>query len=231
MRPPQEEALLGSSEAAASAEELELVAALRRGEESAFTRLVGQYHGALVRLAMIYVGDRAVAEEVAQETWLGVLRGLERFEGRSSLKTWIFRILTNRAKTRGEREGRTVAFSALASAELEADDPAVEPERFLPADHPQWPGHWASAPKPWSDDPESRLLSSETGGYIRQAVDTLPPSQRAVIILRDVQGFESEEVCELLGLSATNQRVLLHRARSKVRRALERYMTEPGGTA
>jgi RNA polymerase sigma-70 factor (ECF subfamily) len=225
----QDETELRSTDAEASAEEVELLAALRRGEETAFAKLLGQYHGALVRLATIYVGDRAIAEEVAQETWLGVLRGLERFEGRSSLKTWIFRILTNRAKTRGEREGRMVTFSALASAELEVDDPAVEPERFLPADHPQWPGHWASAPKPWGDDPEARLLSSETGSYIRQAVDRLPPSQRAVIILRDVQGFESEEVCELLGLTATNQRVLLHRARSKVRRALEPYMSEQGG--
>jgi RNA polymerase sigma-70 factor (ECF subfamily) len=225
----QEQADLRSDGAEATAEEVELIAALRRGEEAAFAKLLGQYHGALVRLAMVYVGDRAIAEEVAQETWLGVLRGLERFEGRSSLKTWIFRILTNRAKTRGEREGRTIAFSALASGELESDDPAVEPERFLPADHPRWPGHWASAPRPWSGDPEARLLSNETGTYIRQAVDRLPSSQRAVIILRDVQGFESEEVCELLGLTATNQRVLLHRARSKVRGALEQYMSEQGG--
>jgi RNA polymerase sigma-70 factor (ECF subfamily) len=207
-------------------DELQVVAALRRGDEAAFVELLNQHHGALVRLAMIYVGDRAVAEEVAQETWLGVLRGLDRFEGRSSLKTWIFRILTNRAKTRGEREGRTIPFSALVSAELETSDPAVEPERFLPTDHPKWPGHWSSAPKSWDDDPAERLLSGEAGELIRQAVGQLPPSQRAVIILRDVEGFAAEEVCSLLAISEMNQRVLLHRARSKVRRALESYLSE-----
>jgi RNA polymerase sigma-70 factor, ECF subfamily len=203
-----------------------LIEALRQGDEAAFVELVERYQGSLVRLAMVYVGDRAVAEEVAQETWLGVLRGLDRFERRSSLKTWIFRILSNRAKTRGEREGRCVAFSALATGELDADEPAVEPERFLPADHSRWPGHWASAPTSWGDDPEARLLSGETMGYIQTAVDGLPPTQRTVIILRDVQGCGSDEVCSLLGLSETNQRVLLHRARSKVRRALEQHLGE-----
>jgi RNA polymerase sigma-70 factor (ECF subfamily) len=208
------------------ADDSRLVAALRSGEEAAFSLLLQRYHGALVRVAMGYVGDRAVAEEVAQETWLGVLRGLDRFEGRSSLKTWIFRILTNRAKTRGEREGRTIPFSALARNETEADDPAVEPERFLPADHPQWPGHWAAPVKSWGNEPEARLLAGETGERIREAVDALPPTQQTVIILRDVQGFGADEVCALLQISEANQRVLLHRARSKVRRALERYLTE-----
>jgi RNA polymerase sigma-70 factor (ECF subfamily) len=211
---------------AGATDETSLIKALRGGDEAAFATLLQQYHGALVRVAMAYVSDRAVAEEVAQETWLGVLRGLDRFESRSSLKTWIFRILTNRAKTRGEREGRTVPFSALAGGEVEADDPAVEPERFLGADHPQWPGHWASPVKGWGDDPEARLLAGETGERIREAVDALPPTQRTVIILRDVQGFDAGEVCGLLQISEANQRVLLHRARSKVRRALEHYLVE-----
>jgi RNA polymerase sigma-70 factor (ECF subfamily) len=216
----------GPEQSAPTEDEARLLEGLRRGDEAAFVELLDRYHGALVRLAMVYVGDRAVAEEVAQETWLGVLRGLERFEGRSSLKTWVFRILTNRAKTRGEREGRMIPFSALAGAEVEADDPAVEPERFLPADHPKWPGHWSAAPRGWGDNPEARLLSGETGDLIREAVDGLPPSQRAVIVLRDVEGFGSDEVCALLQVSETNQRVLLHRARSKVRRALEQYLGE-----
>ena len=216
-------------EAPISAEELRLVEALRGGDEGAFVALIDQYQAPLVRLAMVYVDDRSVAEEVVQETWMGVLRGLDRFEGRSSLKTWVFRILTNRAKTRGQREGRTVPFSAL-GAELDPSEPALEPERFLPADHPKWPGHWASPLKSWGDDPEARLLSGETLGYIQVAVDTLPPSQRTVILLRDVEGWAYDEVCSLLGISESNQRVLLHRARSKVRRALEQYLDEGGGS-
>jgi RNA polymerase sigma-70 factor (ECF subfamily) len=209
-----------------SEDEARLVEELRNGDEAAFVSLVDRYHAALVRLAMAYVGDRAVAEEVAQDTWIGVLRSLERFEGRASLKTWIFRILTNRAKTRGERERRTVPFSALAAAEVEAHDPAVEPERFLPADHERWPGHWTSPVRGWEGNPEASLLSGETRAYLTEAVDRLPPGQRTVIVLRDVEGFRSEEVCGLLGISEVNQRVLLHRARSKVRRALEQHLTE-----
>jgi RNA polymerase sigma-70 factor (ECF subfamily) len=208
---------------AASADELRLVEALRAGDEAAFVALVDAHHASLVRLAMAYVGDRAVAEEVAQETWIGVLRGLDRFEGRSSLKTWLFRILTNRAKTRGQREGRSIPFSALAAAEAESDEPAVDPERFLPPDHAQWPGHWASPPSDWGGSPEKRLLSDETLGLIRATVELLPPAQRQVIILRDIDGWGSHEVCDLLEISEANQRVLLHRARSKVRQALERY--------
>ena len=207
-------------------EDARLLEALRGGDEAAFAILLERYHSALVRLAMAYVGDRAVAEEVAQETWLGVLRGLDRFEGRSSLKTWIFRILTNRAKTRGERESRTVAFSALARHEAELDEPAVEPERFLPADHDQWPGHWVAPVRSWAEEPEARLLSNETRACIMAAIETLPPGQRAVIQLRDVDGFPAEEVCGLLGISEGNQRVLLHRARSKVRRALDQHLAE-----
>jgi RNA polymerase sigma-70 factor (ECF subfamily) len=207
-------------------EEAGLIQALRSGEESAFTALLDRYHTALVRLAMVYVHDRAVAEEVAQETWLGVLQGLGRFEARSSLKTWIFHILVNRAKTRAAREGRSIPFSALWDPDTEPAESAVPPERFLPADHPQWPFHWAAPPRSWGDSPEQRLVARETLGQIREAVTTLPPSQREVITLRDIEGWTSEEVCNLLGVTETNQRVLLHRARSKVRRVLEQYLDD-----
>jgi RNA polymerase sigma-70 factor (ECF subfamily) len=179
----------------------------------------------LLRFAMAYVRNRAVAEEVVQETWLGVLKGIERFEGRASLKTWIFRILANKAKTRAEREGRTIPFSAFADSF--DDGPSVEAERFLPADDPRWPGHWAAAPSSWSEIPEDHLLTREALARLRSAIDELPAMQRRVIILRDVEGWTAEEVCTLLELTEGNQRVLLHRARSKVRTALERYFEEP----
>lgn len=205
-------------------DDLRLLEALRNGDETAFAWLINQYHTSLVRLAQIYVASAAVAEEVAQEAWLGVLQGLDRFEGRSSLKTWIFRILTNRAKTRGQREARSVPFSDLADPELNAAEPAVEPDRFNPPDHPNWPNHWAVEPASWETIPEQRFLSQETRAYIEQAVTELPPSQRQVIMLRDIDGWTSDEVCTVLGLSEANQRVLLHRARSKVRQALEKYL-------
>lgn len=210
----------------ASTADFHLVEALRAGDETAFASLLDQYHTSLVRLALIYVSSQAVAEEVAQETWLSVLQGLDRFEGRSSLKTWIFRILTNRAKTRGQREARQVPFSDLAMAEIEADEPAVEPSRFLPADDPAWPHHWAEGPQSWDDIPERQFLAQETRAYLMAAIAVLSPTQRVVINLRDVEGWSSAEVCTLLGLSEANQRVLLHRARSKVRRALEHYFGE-----
>jgi RNA polymerase sigma-70 factor (ECF subfamily) len=153
-----------------------------------------------------------------------VLQGINRFEARSSLKTWIFRILTNSAKTRGQRESRSVPFSSLVDPETEPFEPAVDPARFLPADHPNWPHHWASPPRSWSDTPEERLLSGETRQCIRDAIAALPPHQREIITLRDVDGWSSEEVCNVLGITETNQRVLLHRARSKVRRALAEYL-------
>ena len=177
------------------------------------------------RVALSYVRTPAVAEEVVQETWCAVLTGLERFEGRAALKTWLFRILTNRAKTRGQREARTVPFSSLA-ADDDGDGPAVDPDRFLPADHPQWPGHWASGPARWSALPDERLLAGEVRTRIREAIDTLPERQQAVIVLRDVDGWPPEEVCQVLGVSEGNQRVLLHRARSKVREQLERYFAD-----
>ncbi len=160
-----------------------------------------------------------------RRTWLGVLRGLDRFQGRSSLRTWLFRILTNRAKTRGTRERRVVPFSALATVAEDADEPAIEPERFYP---PGQEGHgwWVSHPQSWQELPERRLLTEETRAKIADAIAALPPNQRAVIALRDIEGWSSEEVCNVLGISETNQRVLLHRARSKTRGALERYLME-----
>jgi RNA polymerase sigma-70 factor, ECF subfamily len=197
----------------------ELVEALRAGDEDAFRRLVREYQPSLVRVARIYVPTQAAAEEVAAETWLAVLKGLDRFEGRSSLRTWIFRILTNIAKTRAVRDGRTLPFSALDPGRV--PESAVDADRFLDPEHPRWPGHWAVKPEAW---PEDALLAAETRERLAEAIEALPATQRAVISLRDVEGWSSEEVRNALDLSETNQRVLLHRARSKVRAALEDYL-------
>jgi RNA polymerase sigma-70 factor (ECF subfamily) len=206
----------------ASERDLELLAALRAGDERAFMDLVERYQPAMLRIARMYVSTRAVAEEVVQEAWVGVLKGLDGFEGRSSLRTWVFRILVNTAKTRGQREARSVPFSSLWAAEPGAE-PSVDPDRFLPEGHDQ-AGHWAHPPAGWDSIPEDRLLSRETLGRIAEAIDALPPNQREVIRLRDVLGWSSAEVCNALQISETNQRVLLHRARTKVRRALESYL-------
>ena len=212
-----------SSQVPSTSEEQSLIEALRRGEESAFVILLDRYQPALVRLATVYVRDRAIAEEVVQETWLAVLRGLERFEGRASLKTWLFRILANRARTRAVREGRSVSLSSLEGGETESFEPAVDPARFRGPDDPRWPGHWLVAPS--ADDlPEERLLADELVANVRAAIATLPPAQREVVTLRDVEGFTGEDVCGLLELSEANQRVLLHRGRSRVRAALEAYL-------
>jgi RNA polymerase sigma-70 factor (ECF subfamily) len=196
--------------------------ALRAGDEEAFVALVRRHQAAMVRVAQIYVSRQDVAEEVVQEAWVGALRGLDRFEGRSSLKTWLFRIVINLAKTRAAREGRTIPFSAL-RAPANVPEPAVDPERFRPPDDPVRPGQWAPNPSEW---PEQRLLEAETLALIEQAIEALPDNQRAVISLRDLEGWSAEEVCNALEVSETNQRVLLHRARSKVRRALERHLDE-----
>jgi RNA polymerase sigma-70 factor, ECF subfamily len=204
-------------------EDHELVQRLRDGDESAFVELIDRYGGTMLRVAQMYVRDRATAEEVVQETWEGVLKGIDRFEERSSLKTWLFRILTNRAKTRGERDGRMVPFSSLAGANPDADEPSVDPDRFLGPDSPH-PGAWAAPPVPW---PEDKLLESETLGVIEMAIERLPEAQRQVILLRDVDGWTPMEVSDVLGITDGNQRVLLHRARSKVRAAVEEYL-DPG---
>lgn len=204
--------------------EKQLIAALRAGDEAAFMRLVEQNQNAMIRIAMMYVNNSAVAEEVVQETWVAVLKGLDRFEGRSSLKTWLFTILTNRARTRATREARYVPLNV--SGEVDDDEPAVSPERFNAPDSGHDPGHWVwdNRPRPWDDMPESRLLSQETMRVIMQAINALPTNQREVIRMRDVEEFTSEEVCSILSLSETNQRVLLHRARARVRQALESYL-------
>ena len=202
--------------------EAQLLEALRAGDEDAFRALVREYQPSLVRVARIYVPTQAAAEDVAAETWLGVLKGLDRFEGRSSLRTWIFRILTNIAKTRAVRDRRTLPFSALQEPGR-VPEAAVDADRFLDPEHPRWPGHWAAQPEAW---PEEALLAAETREVIADAIEALPATQRAVISLRDVEGWSSEEVRNALELSETNQRVLLHRARSKVRAALESYLKE-----
>lgn len=209
----------------ASRQDLALVSAMRAGDETAFMLLVERYQPSMLRIARMYVPSHAIAEEVVQEAWLGVLKGLDRFEGRSSLRTWIFRILVNTAKTRGQREARSIPFSSLWSPDPDAE-PSVDPGRFLPATHPQFPGNWAEPPAGWESVPEDRLLSKETLAKVAEAIDALPPNQREVIRLRDVLGWRSSDVRNALDISETNQRVLLHRARAKVRRALESYLTQ-----
>jgi RNA polymerase sigma-70 factor, ECF subfamily len=191
----------------------------RAGDQDAFAALVRRYSPALLRVARMYVPSEAVAEDVVAETWLGVLRGLERFEGRSSFKTWLFRILVNRAKTLGVREHRSVPFASLGGGGSEDDDgPTVDPERFVPE------GGWASPPRRWEDDPESALRSKEARRVVEEAIDELPERQKVVITMRDLEGLSSEDVRNVLDVSETNQRVLLHRARAKVREALEDWM-------
>ncbi len=200
-------------------EDSALVEALQNGDESTFEQLIQKYQASMVRVAMLYVADRTIAEDVVQDTWIGMLQGLGKFEGRSSLKTWIFSILTNRAKTRAEKEGRQQGVSF---DDLGGDEPAVEQERFTGTDHP-FTGHWAELPDDWGGVPENRLLSAETQSVIQTAIEALPPNQRAVIRLHDIEEWTTQEICNILEISESNQRVLLHRARSKVRAALERY--------
>jgi RNA polymerase sigma-70 factor, ECF subfamily len=201
-----------------------LLAALRAGDEVAFATLVRRHHASLKRVARMYVSTDAVAEEVVQETWLAVIAGLDRFEQRASLKTWLFHILANKAKTRGTRERRSTPFASLVAAG--GDEPAVAPERFQ-GDGEAWPGHWAAPPRPW-EDPERRLQSLEARERLRAAIRALPEVQQAVLTLRDVEGLEADEVCALLDLTDGNQRVILHRARARVRTELERYFEETG---
>jgi RNA polymerase sigma-70 factor, ECF subfamily len=191
--------------------DVELVDRLRAGDEDAFVTLVERYHAPLVRLAATFVPNRAVAEEVVQETWLGVVRGIDRFEGRSSLKTWVFRILVNRARTAGARARRETPADFGA-------EPAVPASRFAAT------GHWADPPAAWADDADARLDAVGAAEHVRRFVEELPDGQRQVVLLRDVEGLPAEEVCALLGITAGNQRVLLHRGRSRVRRMIESEM-------
>jgi RNA polymerase sigma-70 factor, ECF subfamily len=204
-----------------AANEAELIRRLRDGDERAFAEAVERLFPAMIAIARSYVRTRAVAEEVVQEAWLGVLRGLDRFEGRSSLKVWVLQIVANIARVRAAREARSLPFSSI---ELTKDDePMVDPERFHPAGD-RFPGHWKSYPTDWRLLPETKLLAGETLELARRAIEELPEAQRLVITMRDVAGCTSAEVCDALEISEGNQRVLLHRARAKVRAKLERHI-------
>lgn len=198
------------------ADDAALIASLRAGDESAFAGLVEQWSGAMLRVALAHAGNRATAEEVVQEAWLTLIRSLDRFERRSSLRTWVLGIVINVARARARAERRSVALE-------DEGGPAVDPARFLPASHPRWPHHWATEPVKWRT-PEQELLDGEARAVILAAIDALPPSQREVLVLRDVEGLTSTEVCNIACITDTNQRVLLHRARSRVRAVLERYL-------
>jgi len=197
-----------------------LVEALQRGDESAFTVLVGRYQGFLLQLASAYLPNRDVAEEAVQEAWLGIFRGVHRFEGRASLRTWMARIVVNQAKTIGERERRSVAFAELGGEE---DGPSVDPATFFDRSS-RCAGHWSTAQASWDDIPENRLLSAEVRDLIGSVIATLPAQQRAVITMRDVEGLSSEETRTILDIGEANQRVLLHRARCRIRAGLQRYL-------
>ncbi|MBV9544366.1 MAG: sigma-70 family RNA polymerase sigma factor [Chloroflexi bacterium] len=201
-----------------------LLAALRDGDETAFVSLVERYHASLLRLARMYV-DASAVDDVVQDTWIGVLHGLPNFEGRASFKTWLFHILVNRARTKAVRDARTIPMSTFVQEETEAQDYAVDPSRFRPADD-RYPGHWMPLAKPSADVmPEERLLAGELDAVVRSALEKLPPAQAEVVRLRDVEGVPSDEVCQLLNLTEGNQRVLLHRGRSKIRSTLEVYLS------
>lgn len=205
---------------AAPADDAELAARLKRGDEAAFASAVAAWSGGMRRLARCFVTTAESADEVVQEAWLGVIEGIDRFEGRSTVKTWTYRILVNTARRRAEREGRSLPWSSLAS---EDDGPTVEPERFQGSgeDHP---GHWRLFPSPWPS-PEEQAQAGELRTVLAAACAHLPARQRAVLVLRDVDGYSADEACAILGVSATNQRVLLHRARAFVRGRLEEYYT------
>jgi RNA polymerase sigma-70 factor, ECF subfamily len=211
-----EEAVAPRAEARASDEQI--VAALRAGDERAFRELFRRHSPAMKRLARGYVESDAVAEEVVQEAWVAILRGIDRFEGRSAFGTWMFSILINQAKSHGRRERRAAPFSSLAAGD---DQPAVSADRFG-RDDEAWPGHWATPPRPWQK-PDRRLLSLEVRKQLKDALAQLPDRQRLIVGLRDIEGLSAEEVCGLLDLSQENQRVLLHRGRSRLRAALEEY--------
>lgn len=200
-------------------EEQALVDSLRGGDESAFRRLVEEHNTTLLRVARTYAPTDALAEEIVQETWIGVITGIDRFEGRASLRTWIFRILVNVARTRSKREARSIPFASVEAVRRNEAEP-LDPDRFFSYDHALYPGHWSLGPAPWGV-PEEHLLAGETREAILSSIDALPPNQREVITLRDIGGWPAGDVCNALSISETNGRVLLHRARAKVRAAIE----------
>ena len=199
-----------------------VLAALRAGDSEAFAALVDRHHASMMRVARAYVASNEAAEDVVQEAWIGVVQGVGRFEGRSSLKTWMFRIVINKAMTRGGKDARTLPFSSVGPGE-----PGMDRSSFRDAG--PWRGWWVS-PDVVGHVPEALLLAKETRAKIDAVVTTLPPSQRLVVTLRDIQGMTAKEACDLLGVSEANQRVLLHRARSKLRAALEAYVRDEVGT-
>jgi RNA polymerase sigma-70 factor, ECF subfamily len=207
-----------------------LVAGLRAGDEEAFARVLGEWSRSMIRVARSFVSTDASAEEVVQDTWLAVIQGIDRFEGRSSLRTWVYRILVNTARKRGVREHRSVPWSSLSPTD---DDrgPTVDPAAFRGSDDP-YPGGWKTFPEEWAST-ESAVLAGEVRATVTAALDGLPDRQRIVITLRDVLGHSSDEVCQMLDISSANQRVLLHRARAAVRTQLASYLedTAPGGSA
>lgn len=207
-----------------SADELEIVAALRRGDEETFHQLFRSNYPMMKRVARGYVDSDAVAEEIVQETWVAILTGIERFKGQSTLFTWMFSILVNQARTHNARERRALPFCSIEAEQT--DEPAVDADRFQ-TDDDAWPGHWATPPRPWQK-PDRRLLSLEAREHLKLALQQLPERQRLIVGLRDVEGFTAEEVCEQLQLSQENQRVLLHRGRSRLRAALEEFVDDSG---
>jgi RNA polymerase sigma-70 factor, ECF subfamily len=215
---------------AAGRDDSELVDRLRAGDETAFASIVSGWSPMMLRVARAHVSTEASCEEIVQETWMAVIRGLDRFEGRSSLRTWVFRILTNLAKTRGVREARSVPMSAWGPADT--DGPTVEPDRFRAADD-QYPHNWTplGAPTQWQPGPEQSAVAEEARQLLGAALQDLPERQRVVVTLRDVHGLSSDEVCAALDLSPANQRVLLHRGRARLRAVLEDYYRGAGEVA
>ena len=216
--------MVDSRAVAIERDEEQLLTQLREGDEEAFCTLVHRHTSSMTRVAMAFVSRRAVADEVVQETWLNVVRGLDSFEARSSLRTWIYAILGNCARRRAEQEQRLVPLSEIAADEASGDDLGVSRDRFF--DGGRWAGMWSTAVPRWEDVPEQRLESSELRITLLEAIDALPRMQRAVITLRDVEGWSSEEVCDYLDLASGNQRTLLHRARAAARSAIEHYLEE-----